>query len=131
MPFRPVWSQQRVTSAWAREGRASHEQVLRIITTSEEFPMMIGVDREAFALQVMKEVRRWPGVQIRPLLNPTSTDPDDGVEFRLYGRQIGHIHHDCSVHLSFTRTLKQMVLEQGRALPLEQAGGVGWVAFVR
>ena len=68
--------------------------------------MMIGVDREAFALQVLKELRRWPGVQIRPHLNPTSPDPDDGVEFRLYGRQIGHIHHDCSVHLSFTRTLK-------------------------
>jgi hypothetical protein len=90
--------------------------------------MMIGVDREAFALQVMKEIRRWPGVQIRPHLNPTSPDPDDGVEFRLYGRQIGHIHHDCSVHLSFTRTLKQMVLEQGLALPLEQAGGVRWGA---
>jgi len=92
--------------------------------------MMIGVDREAFALQVMKELRRWPGVQIRPHLNPTSPDPDDGVEFRLYGRQIGHIHHDCAVHLSFTRALKQMVLEQGFALPLEQAGGLGWVAFV-
>jgi Luciferase len=102
---------------------------LRITTTSED-RMMIGADREAFALQVMKELRRWPGVQVRPHLNPTSPDPDDGVEFRLYGRQIGHIHHDCALHLSFTRALKQMVLEQGLALPLEQAGGAGWVAYV-
>jgi Family of unknown function (DUF5519) len=91
--------------------------------------MMNGVDREAFALRVMKEVRRWPGVQTRPHLNPLAEDPDDGVEFRLYGRQIGHIHHDCSVHLSLTRALKQTVIEQGLALPLEQAGSPGWVVY--
>ena len=91
--------------------------------------MMNGNDREAFALRVMKEVRRWPGVEIRPHLNPLAEDPDDGVEFKLYGRQIGHIHHDCSVHLSLTRALKQSVIEQGLALPLEQAGSPGWVAF--
>ena len=84
--------------------------------------MLNGVEREAFALQVMREVRRWPGVQMRPHLNPTAPEPDDGVEFRLYGRQIGHVHHDCAVHLSFTRALKQM--------PLEQAGSAGWVAYV-
>lgn len=92
--------------------------------------MMNGADREAFALRVMREVRRWPGVQIRTHENPLASDPDDGVEFRLYGRQIGHIHHDCAVHLSLTRALKEMVLEQGLALPLEQAGSQGWVAYV-
>ena len=91
--------------------------------------MMNGNDREAFALRVMKEVRRWPGVEIRPHLDPLAEDPDDGVEFRLYGRQIGHIHHDCSVHLSLTRALKQSVIDQGLALALEQAGSPGWVAF--
>jgi luciferase-like monooxygenase len=92
--------------------------------------MMTGIEREAFALRVMREIRRWPGVQIRPHLNPTSPDPDDGVEFRFCGRQIGHIHHDCAVHVSFTRALKQMVLEQGLALALEQAGSATWVAYV-
>src|SRR5215203_7187009 len=92
--------------------------------------MMNGVDREAFALRVIREVRRWPGVQIRPHLNPLAEDSDDGVEFQLYGRQIGHIHHDCSVHVSLTRALKQTVIEQGLALPLVQAGSPVWVAFV-
>ncbi|HKH92659.1 MAG TPA: luciferase family protein [Gemmatimonadaceae bacterium] len=91
--------------------------------------MMNGVDREAFALRVMKEVRRWPSVQIRPHLNPLAEDADDGVEFQLYGRQIGHVHHDCSVHLSLTRALKQTVIEQGLALPLEQAGSPCWVVY--
>lgn len=92
--------------------------------------MMSGAEREAFALRMMKEIRRWPGVQIRPHLNPLAEDADDGVEFRLYGRQIGHVHHDCAVHVSLTRALKEMVIEQGLALPLMQAGSPGWVAFV-
>ena len=91
--------------------------------------MMTGAEREAFALRVMKEVRRWPGVQIRTHLNPIAEDSDDGVEFRLYGRQIGHIHHDCSVHVPLTRALKETVIEQGLALPLLQAASPYWVAF--
>jgi hypothetical protein len=93
--------------------------------------MMNGTEREAFALSVMREVRRWPGVQIRPHVNPLAGDgdPDDGVEFRLFGRQIGHVHPDCSVHVSLTRALKQTVIEQGLAYPLEQAGSAGWAAF--
>ena len=92
--------------------------------------MMNGTDREVFALTVMKEVRRWPGVQIRPHVNPLAgEDGDDGVEFRLFGRQIGHVHPDCSVHLSLTRALKQMVVEQGLAQPLDQAGSAGWAGF--
>ena len=77
--------------------------------------MMTGAEREAFALRVMKEVRRWPGVQIQTHLNPLAEDTDDGVEFRLHGRQIGHIHHDCAVHLPLTRALKETVIEQGLA----------------
>jgi hypothetical protein len=92
--------------------------------------MLSGADREAFALRVMKEVRRWPGVQMQTHRNPLAEDPDDGIEFRLYGRQIGHVQHDCAVHLSLTRALKETVIEQGLALPLVQAGSPGWVAFV-
>ena len=91
--------------------------------------MMTGAEREAFALHVMKEVRRWPGVQIQTHLNPLAEDADDGVEFRLYGRQIGHIHHDCAVHLPLTRALKETVIEQGLALSLLQAGSPYWVAY--
>jgi hypothetical protein len=92
--------------------------------------MMNGDERESFALSVMKEVRHWPSVQILPHVNPFSEDGDDGVEFTLYGRQIGHVHHDCSVHLSLTKALKQMVIEQGLAQPLEQAGTASWAAYL-
>jgi hypothetical protein len=102
----------------------------RTIISAGGARMMNGIQREAFALSVMKEVRRWPGVQILPHANPFTEDGDDGVEFRLYGRQIGHVHHDCSVHLSLTRALKQMVIEQGLAQPLVQAGSAGWAAYL-
>ena len=92
--------------------------------------MLTGAEREAFAMRVMREVRRWPGVQMRTHLNPLAEDTDDGIEFRLYGKQVGHVHHDCSVHLSLTRALKATVVDQGLALPLVQAGGPSWVAFV-
>ncbi|MEO8563275.1 MAG: luciferase family protein [bacterium] len=94
--------------------------------------MMSGVEREAFALHVMKEIRRWPGVQIRPHVNPLAADDDaadDGVEFRFNGRQFGHIHPDCSLHLSLTKALKQMVIEQGLAQALELSASPGWAAF--
>ncbi len=92
--------------------------------------MLTGAEREAFAMRVMREVRRWPGVQMRTHLNPLAEDTDDGIEFRLYGKQVGHVHHDCSVHVSLTRALKATVVDQGLALPLVQAGGPSWVVFV-
>ena len=92
--------------------------------------MLTGAEREAFAMRVMREVRRWPGVQMRTHLNPLAEDTDDGIEFRLYGKQVGHVHHDCSVHVSLTRALKATVVDQGLALPLVQAGSPSWVVFV-
>jgi hypothetical protein len=91
--------------------------------------MMNGAEREAFALRVMKELRRWLGVQIRPHSNPFAEGGEDGVEFMLHGRQVGHVHCDCTVHLSLTKALKQMVVDQGLAQPLEQAGSASWAAY--
>ena len=92
--------------------------------------MMSGAERESFATRVMKELRRWPGVQIMPHVNPLADDEDDGVEFRLFGRQIGHVHHDCSVHLSLTRALKEMVIDLGRAESMTLAGSANWAAYL-
>jgi Family of unknown function (DUF5519) len=91
--------------------------------------MMTGGDREAFATHVIEEVRRWPGVQLRPHASPTVPGEADGVEFRLYGRQIGHVHSDCSVHLSFTKALKASLVAENLAEPLDLAPSSSWAAF--
>lgn len=90
---------------------------------------MTDEQREAFALRIMDEVRRWPGVEMRP--HPSANEPDssDGVEFRLFGRQIGHLHSDCSVHLSLTRALKDTVVGEGLAEALPFAPASGWTGF--
>lgn len=91
--------------------------------------MLTSDEREAFALTVMEEVRRWPGVELRPHPSATQAGESDGVEFRLFGRQIGHVHADCSVHLSLTKALKERVVDDQLAQPLDFAPTSGWAMF--
>lgn len=91
--------------------------------------MMTGGDREEFATNVIEEVRRWPGVQLRPHASATVPGESDGVEFRLFGRQIGHVHGDCSVHLSLTKALKASLVAESLAEPLELAPTSSWATF--
>jgi hypothetical protein len=92
--------------------------------------MLSAGDRELFAMQVMEEVRRWPGVELRPHPSATSPSEADGIEFRLYGRQIGHIHNDCSVHLALTKALKVSVVDDQLAEPLDFAPSSGWAMLL-
>ena len=91
--------------------------------------MLTGEERESFALEVMEEVRRWPGVEMRPHASAVTAGESDGMEFRLCGRQIGHIHLDCAVHLTLTKALKERVLEESLAESLPMAPASGWTMF--
>ena len=91
--------------------------------------MLNGMEREAFALEVMEEVRRWPGVEMRPHPSADASEDSDGVEFRLSGRQIGHLHSDCGLHLSLTRALKESVIKESLAESLPVATSPGWTMF--
>ena len=91
--------------------------------------MLTGKERESFALDVMNEVRRWPGVEMRPHASSTEHGASDGVEFRLAGRQIGHMHSDCAIHLSLTKALKSSVVSEELAQPLPFAPDSGWAMF--
>lgn len=91
--------------------------------------MMTGGDRESFATHVIEEVRRWPGVELRPHASAATPGESDGVEFRLFGRQIGHVHSDCSVHLSLTKALKASLVAEHLADPLPLAPSSSWAMF--
>ena len=91
--------------------------------------MLSSDERESFAIEVIQEVRRWPGVEMRPHASPTTPGEADGIEFRLFGRQIGHVHEDCSVHLSLTKALKERVVGEQLAEPLDFAPTSGWATF--
>jgi hypothetical protein len=92
--------------------------------------MLSTEDREQFGTKVIEEVRRWPGVELRPHASPTTAGAADGIEFRLFGRQIGHVHGDCSVHLALTKALKASVVGEQLAQPLAFAPTSGWAMFV-
>jgi len=91
--------------------------------------MLSSADREAFAYAVMDEVRRWPGVELRPHPSHTQPGESDGVEFRLFGRQFGHVHASCDLHLSLTKGLKQWVLGEDLAAPLTLSSAPGWAMY--
>jgi hypothetical protein len=91
--------------------------------------MLTPNEREQFAYQVMTEVRRWSGVEIKPHPSADLPGDQDGVEFRLAGRQIGHMHDNCAVHLSLTKALKRSVVAEALAEPLSTSPDSGWVMF--
>ncbi len=91
--------------------------------------MLTADEREAFAMQVMQEVRRWTGVEMRPHASPHEPGGSDGVEFRLNGRQIGHIHSDCAIHLQLTKALKASVIRENLAESLPVAPTSTWAMF--
>jgi hypothetical protein len=90
--------------------------------------MLSGEERESYALEVMNEVRRWPGVELRQHAGAT-TGETDGFEFRLFGRQIGHVHCDCALHLPLTKALKEQVVGEQLAQPLAFAPTSAWAMF--
>jgi hypothetical protein len=91
--------------------------------------MMSGAEREKFAMRVLDEVRRWPGVELRQHASSTDPGESDGVEFKLYGKQIGHVHADCSVHLAFPKALKESLIGEQLAEPMAHVSTSGWAMF--
>ena len=100
-----------------------------IHSTSARRLMLTSSERESFARRVMEEVHRWPGVEMRPHCASTTDAEPDGVEFRLFGRQFGHIHADCGVHLSLTKALRASVIRERLAEPLPVAPNSSWAMF--
>jgi hypothetical protein len=90
--------------------------------------MLSAGERESYAMEVMSEVRRWPGVELREHATAVAGETD-GVEFRLFGRQIGHVHQDCALHLPLTKALKEQVVGEQLAQPLAIAPTSAWAMF--
>lgn len=49
--------------------------------------MLSAGDRESYALAVMDEVRRWPGVELRPHASAVTPGEADGIELGRGRRQ--------------------------------------------
>ncbi len=71
--------------------------------------------------RIEREVLSWDGVTSAP-------HRFGGVEFRLGRRELGHLHGDRLADLPFTRKIRDMLVETGRALPHHVLPDTGWVS---
>jgi hypothetical protein len=69
--------------------------------------------------RIEQEVGSWAGVTVHP-------HRFGGVEFRLGKRELGHLHATWA-DLPFTRRIREMLVETGRATP-HRFGVQGWVS---
>jgi Family of unknown function (DUF5519) len=72
---------------------------------------------------IRAEVESWEGVTVHP-------HRFGGLEFRLGRRELGHVHGDPPrlADLPFKRTIRDMLVETGRALPHHVLPDSGWVS---
>lgn len=69
---------------------------------------------------IRAEVLSWEGVTAHP-------HRFGGVEFRYGRRELGHVHGDRFADLPFHRTIREILVETGRALPHHVLPDSGWV----
>ena len=78
---------------------------------------------EDIAARIAAEVLSWDGVTEHP-------HRFGGLEFRLGKRELGHLHGDPPrlADLPFKRTVRDMLVETGRAQPHHVLPESGWVS---
>jgi hypothetical protein len=76
---------------------------------------------EDIRARIEREVASWDGVTTAP-------HRFGGVEFRLGRRELGHLHGNRLADLPFVRTIRDMLVETGRAEPHHVLPDSGWVS---
>ena len=71
---------------------------------------------------VEKEVSDWPGVEARP-------HRFGGVEFRVRGHEIGHLHGSRLGDLPFPVRIRTELVAEGTAEPHHVLPQTGWVSY--
>jgi hypothetical protein len=71
---------------------------------------------------VEREVSGWPGVETKP-------HRFGGVEFRVMGREIGHLHGSRMADLPFPVRMRKELVAEGKAQPHHLFPQTGWVSY--
>ncbi len=72
--------------------------------------------------KIEREVLGWPAVEERP-------HRFNGVEFRVNGHEIGHLHGDRLADLPFPRKVREELVAAGRARVHHVLPQTGWVSY--
>ncbi len=79
-------------------------------------------DNEVFE-KVNTELMGWYGVTSQP-------HRFGGTEFRVNGRELGHMHGGRFADLPFPMSIRNELIKEGRALPHHVLPKSGWVTFL-
>jgi Family of unknown function (DUF5519) len=79
-------------------------------------------NREVFE-KVKSELMSWPEVTLQP-------HRFGGTEFRVNGREMGHMHGGRFADLPFPMNIRNELVKDGRALPHHILPNSGWVTFL-
>lgn len=74
------------------------------------------------AERIGRELEGWPGVESRP-------HRFNGVEFRVRGHEIGHLHGDRLADLPFSVRVRKELVAAGRAEEHHVLPETGWTSF--
>jgi Family of unknown function (DUF5519) len=77
---------------------------------------------ESLREAVEREVSGWPGVEAKP-------HRFGGVEFRVMGREIGHLHESRLADLPFPVRMRKELVAEGKAQPHHLFPQTGWVSY--
>ena len=76
----------------------------------------------SIAEKIEREVAGWPGVEEKP-------HRFNGVEFRVRGHEIGHLHGDRLADLPFPVRVRKELVAAGRARLHHVLPQTGWVSY--
>lgn len=72
--------------------------------------------------RIRDEVLGWEGTESRP-------HRFGGIEFRVNGREIGHLHGDRLADLPFPRRVREELVAEGKARTHHVLPQTGWVSY--
>jgi hypothetical protein len=71
---------------------------------------------------MQQELLSWPGVTMHD-------HRFGGVEFRVNGREMGHLHGDRLADLPFPKDVGKKMIEEGKASPHHVLPESGWISY--
>ena len=74
------------------------------------------------AERIKREVLAWPGAEAKP-------HRFGGVEFRVGGHEIGHLHGGRLADLPFPVRVREELVAEGKARPHHVLPETGWVSY--
>lgn len=72
--------------------------------------------------KIQKEVLGWDGTESKP-------HRFGGIEFRVSGHEIGHLHGDRQADLPFPRRVREELVSEGKAQLHHVLPQTGWVTY--